>query len=391
MKGSKIVSLILVLIFFALVSGLCACGSTDFSSEEPEYNAEEDAAGGEGEEEPEKETGAFTPTELTAEEVNSFSEEYVNLYGRTYIEGNTLMLDHAATAIEFGIYGSELDASISCNNPLYICVYVDDAFSCRYALERTIKRYNLLSALKDGYHKIRIVRSSESTDGAMGIIGVYADRFFTVPKKSELKIEFIGDSITAGYGIRGAGNGARTIENSDATLSYAFVAASELDADYSIVAVPGICVKAQMWTNITMDDVYKKISTRNGADYAFDFDPDVVIINLGGNDAAYMWEKDGSYALRFSDDYYGFLLYVLERNPSAYVICIHGMMGADARVLNGINKAVRNMACDRVFIFDDYVPDTSAANGHPCAAAQETWGKALAKYINRLIAENGSL
>ena len=333
-----------------------------------------------------------TPAELSAEEVNSFSEEFVNLYGRTYIKDGMLILDHAATAIEFGIYGKSVQATLYSPRETYVCVFVDDdAESCRRIdLKTTANRYSLFNGLDDGYHKIRIVKSSEAIDGETGVMQLFADKFAAVPKKSDLKIEFIGDSITAGYGITGSKSSAKTLENSDATLTYAYVAASKLGADYSVVAVSGICTKVVMYQR-SMDDVYGKVSVHNDEEYAFDFDPDVVVINLGGNDATYIREKDASYAERFSAEYYEFLQFVREKNPNAYIVCIHGMMGADATILAGIRQAVSDMNDandDRVVVFEDYTMNTSGSAGHPSFSAQEIWGETFAEYVKTLTAEN---
>lgn len=372
MKRLKIVlSFIMVVAAIFSVFGVYACGTP--SSETGK--------------EPDDGTETFVPSELTEEEVNSFDKEFVNLYGRTYVKDGALILDHAATAIEFGIYGTNAKASISSPKEMYICVFADDVFLRRIALKNGKNRYSLFSNLEDAYHKIKIVKSSEAIDGEITLSGLYADKFATVPEKPQFKIEFIGDSITAGYGITGSSGSVKTLENSDATLTYAYVAATKLNADYSIVAVSGICVK-KVFSQRSMDDVYRKVSEHNDENYAFNFDPDVVVINLGGNDAAYMRQKDASYEEQFPTDYYDFLQFVREKNPRAYIICIHGMMGADAKILAGIKKAVSDMHDARIVIFDDYVMNTSATQGHPCSAANEIWGETLAEYVKELVTKD---
>ena len=115
-----------------------------------------------------------------------------------------------------------------------------------------------------------------------------SEKFYCAPAKSDLKIEFVGDSITAGYGVLGNKGDAWSVTNSDCTGSYAYLTAQKLDADYSVVAWSGICTKAYMWANINMDNLYKRVSNSNTAQYAFDFSPDVVVLNLGTNEATYL-------------------------------------------------------------------------------------------------------
>lgn len=391
MKRRFLVKIVLMIIAVLLsLSCLSACVFTKSSTDDPttptgtEQTNETGDTGDTGDTDPP--VPAFEPSSLTAEQVNGFDERYVNLYGRTYKQGNTLVLDHAATAIEFGIFGQSFNAEIEGTSTLYICIYVDDVFKSRVEIRGGTNTYpSIIRGLQKGYHKIRIVKSSESTDGQVGIVSLDAIEFATVPEKSKLKIEYIGDSITAGYGIRGTDpNQPRTVENSDATMTYAYVSAAELNADYSIVAVSGICVRAQMWLTRSMDDVYKKTSWANNTAYSFGFNADVVILNLGGNETEYLKSKSAAYAEQFPTDYYNFLEFIRDMNPNAYIICMYGMMGADPRITNGIETAVGEMDDEKVVFYKDYGVDTSAANGHPSAEAQRTWGLSLAEYISQL-------
>lgn len=397
MKKTKLfISVLVVFVLLLLASGVSACNKTNENIDTQtniEHDIEDNGGdasgndnGGESNDQGnDNETNEFVYSEIEKSEVNSFDEEYVNLYGRTYTKNGKLMLDHAATAIEFGIIGRELSVSIYCNNQIFICVYVDGEFLNRFRLSSGTNEYVLFDDIEDEYHKVRIVRSNEATDGEIGIVEISAAKFATVPEKSELKIEFIGDSIAVGYGIKGVNGQSRTVENSDATLAYAYTAASTLNADYSIVAVSGICIKAKMWQNITMNDIYKKISTSNAENYAFNFDPDVVVLNIGTNEATFLIEKDGSYSDIFPNDYYEFLTYLREKNPNAYIICIYGMMGADSRITNGIETAIGEMNDEKVVFYSDYTPDTSAVAYHPSARAQREWGITLAEYIAGIV------
>ena len=78
----------------------------------------------------------------------------------------------------------------------------------------------MAEGLSDGYHKVRIVKATEMQDALWSIISFEADGFATVTQKSNLKIEFVGDSISAGYGVIGAPGEPKTVENSDCTKSY---------------------------------------------------------------------------------------------------------------------------------------------------------------------------
>ncbi len=170
----------------------------------------------------------------TEENVNTFDEKYVNRYGRTYIKDGKLCLDHVSTGVEVAIEGTRLTAQIETTADLYLCIFVDgeDEYSSRIKVERSTTNYFIVKDLEEGFHTIRIVKSNEIGDGQIKIVSFRAKKFYTAPEKSSLRIEFIGDSLTAGYGALGKTGTARTVENSDGCSSFAYRTAKILNAEY---------------------------------------------------------------------------------------------------------------------------------------------------------------
>lgn len=319
----------------------------------------------------------------TEEQVNTFSEQYVNLYGRAYQQSGKLCLDHVASGIEVAIDGTGLTAEIEASANVYLCVYVDGAEEYqRIALYSGKKMYTLASGLEKGFHTIRIVKSSEIYDGQIRVVSLSSAGFYTAPEKSNFYIEFVGDSITAGYGALGETGAARTVENSDACSSYAYYTAQNLGADYSTVAIQGICVKANMWIQECMSDVYKMVSPLNSVPYEFDKKADVVVVNLGTNDAGYITSKDFDYSEQFPKDYLSLLRYIREKNPDAYIICLYGFMGKQSSVDNGIKQAIQEFNDGKaVYLTSGFIQNCMGANGHPSQTAQKDWGDSFAEYI----------
>ncbi|MFQ8601061.1 MAG: GDSL-type esterase/lipase family protein, partial [Oscillospiraceae bacterium] len=117
-----------------------------------------------------------------------------------------------------------------------------------------------------------------------------AGSFLEAPDQSNLAIEFIGDSLTAGYGNLGkpgdASPGSPLLQ--DGTQAYAFMAARELGADLSVIAMSGHGLvggwkagwnvpKAYPYTNWYRDH-------EESGKYDFARPSDVVVVNLGTND-----------------------------------------------------------------------------------------------------------
>jgi lysophospholipase L1-like esterase len=263
-------------------------------------------------------------------------------------------------------------------------VFVDGERVSRQKLSVGTHEYTVATDLDNAPHIIRIAKATEASSGYWRVDSLDADRFFVVPEKSDLKIAFIGDSITAGYGALGTTDEGYTVDNSDGTRTYAYVAAQELGAEYDIVAHSGICVEAYQYSSLNMATLYNQYSYWNTQSYTVTFDADVVVLNLGTNDASYMLEhKD--YIEQFAVDYQEFLTDLRTKYPNAYIICLYGMMRQDVDTIGGIKKAVSAMK-DSKIIYNPFVITSNFGGGgnHPTAEAQETWGKALATYIQGL-------
>ncbi len=330
----------------------------------------------------------------SADDINSFSESCINTYGRTYVEDGVLHIDHTASAYEVAIYGTSLSANVKATpnknhnsvGNTYLSVFVDGSDeSTRVKLEGGDARdITIIDGLAEGYHTIRVVKATEMLDSFLEVKSLTADNFVAIPENDGIKIEFIGDSITCGYGTLGNATQAHSVDNSDAAQSYAYYTAEMLDANYSIVSIRGTCVKENLFGVPSMTTTYPKISTANSSAYKFKFKPNVVVINLGTNDAAYI-QTHPEYESRFTEDYYTLLSTVRMKNPSAYIVCLYGMMGNDAKVDAGIKAAIRQMDDDKIYYVYAFEPNFDSAGNHPSAAAAEKNAKILATYIKSLI------
>ncbi len=321
--------------------------------------------------------------DATAEQINGFDEKYINIYGRSYISNGKLSLDHTANAVEIGIAGSSLTAKIHSTAISYMQIYIDGSeYGMRQEISAGEKDYVLVSGLKEGYHKIRLVKATEMQNACWKILSFKAERFTCVPEKPELKIEFIGDSITAGYGSLGKEGDSWSVENSDCTRTYAYVAARKLKADYSIIAWSGICTKAYHWAkDINMVDLYDRVSYTNTEKYAHNFMPDIIVINLGSNEASYL-NINPAYAEEFPNDYSEFISSVRKNNPNAYIICLYGMTDNDSSIYHGIESSCEKLNDQKIF-FNPFkiIQNNSGANGHPSSFAQSEWGNLLVDFI----------
>jgi hypothetical protein len=108
------------------------------------------------------------------------------------------------------------------------------------------------------------------------------------PPRPIRKIEFYGDSITAGLALDGPDDAMAAV-NTNAYLTYGAITARNLNAECHIIAVSGIPIVQCSFDGNMPKDYYYRLVGNNGSTY-WDFNewrPDLILINLGQNDKWY--------------------------------------------------------------------------------------------------------
>ena len=202
----------------------------------------------------------------------------------------------------------------------------------------------LATALANGVHTVRLMYVIEGYEFYPEFWGFILDKgrkLADAPALPSRKIEFIGNSITCGYGNEGL----KKEEHFDYATenhyySYASITAGNLDAQHWVVARSGIgayrnygdvktgsprsCMPVQYeYTGYATD-----LKLRQEASFLRDkwdfsrYQPDVVCINLGTNDLS-----TNNYDLKLLKQGYKKLLkLVREHNPKAKIVFLSGSM-----------------------------------------------------------------
>ncbi len=237
------------------------------------------------------------------------------MLGRSAVLDAGVALDHSASSIEFTSIGATriyLTGNYDCRKTgsLYFTVYINGGRQAK-RLKVEPGESKVLVAEGLDFNKttsVKLVRETEEKYGSYTALSLdlgYAGRIGEKIADKDLYIEFLGDSITCGLGSLHkylAADDDLTVldtqtgvcneqygENSvceDATNSYAYLAATTLNADYSLVSFSGIAVSGQ--DNLYQMEKYFKYASRS-RNVNYDFNtarvPDLVVINLGTNDA----------------------------------------------------------------------------------------------------------
>ncbi|MBR1984080.1 MAG: Ig-like domain-containing protein [Clostridia bacterium] len=332
-------------------------------------------------------TVTVTVKQFDKENILTYTDtEYFNQYGRTYTSNEGLFLDMSGTAIEFDFYGTELkiDAVITKGEAVAVRVFIDNDDKGNFIKLTNSSNSDVVLAenLSNTAHTARIVKASPQDIGVIAIKNVKASSFAKATAKSDLLIEFIGDSITVGYSILDGGHGSQTVNNTDASKTYAYSIAKNLNADFSFVATQGIAVNSTPYLSTTMVNLYRWYSANKKVNYIYEKSPDVVVINLGTNDAAYLAQNPSH---NLANDYFTLLNLIRGYHTDAYIVLTYGMMSIDEDVKIAINSAIDDFGDEKISFVTPAEP--SGEGGHPNQAVNDKTAEILTEYIKNLLAE----
>ncbi len=345
-------------------------------------------------------------------------EDNVKLIGRTAVNNGILWLALSASGIEFTYNGTGFamnvigDSMISQgkDKQARFAVYVDGERIADEQVTEAEKKYEFVTSEEDKLTTVKIIKLSEAAESTMGLGKITVTGTDVKPTaEKELKIEFIGDSITCGYGVDDeVKENHFSTSTEDATKAWAYKAAQKLDADYSLVSysghgiISGYSGDGNKVTSQLVPDVYEKFAKSYGSyDGIFNvsyvewdfskFQPDFVVINLGTNDASYCG-ADKDKAADYTAQYAEFLKTVREKNPDAHIICALGVMGDS--LYSALKMAVESYTAEtgdaRVSPLRLTPQNGStgyAADWHPTEATHEIASDELVAEIQRIMAE----
>lgn len=342
--------------------------------------------------------------------------ENVKPLGRTHQMADSLWLAFSGAGAEFAFTGAFCRVTIagdstSCDaantdNHVRIAIYADGIRVADDMLDAPEKAYNVVDGAA-GEHVIRIVKLSETAMSTCGVKAIETDGAIRPTANKAHFVEFIGDSITCGYGVDDEDPEHHFVTGTeDVTRAYAYKTAQLLDADYSMVSISGYGIisgyTATAEAPVTAQLIptyYEKLGFSYGeyggctpADVAWDFtvrQPDVIVLNLGTNDDSYCLDHVDRQE-HYCAEYAKFLRTIRERNPQAKILCVLGMMGD--RLYPFVEKAAAaysastgdtNIACM------PFVPqleaDGRAADYHPTEATHQKAAEKLTAHIRRLM------
>lgn len=323
--------------------------------------------------------------------------------GRILKDENIAYLGYTNSKVSFFCKGKKLRCLIRSNiteevNMAGLSVYIDDDVLDRetLVLDKAEAWYDICQLPDDEVHMVTILKLTEAAMSYAALVelevvgGELVKEQF--PSKPDLKLEFIGDSITCGYGVLGEPESEYTLREENGLLAYAQIATELLGARARFFSVSGYGAFVDYEGNVegNVPRLYPYINWFADKEKLYDYKeyiPDVIIINLGTNDSGHMdkdWVQEG-----FIKSYSDFIARLKEIYPNTKILCICGTL-CDI-MFEWIEKAI--CVCKENGIKDVYmrklpyhnVEEDGMASQHPSMTTHQKDGKRVADFIREII------
>ncbi|RZK43986.1 MAG: acetyl xylan esterase [Pedobacter sp.] len=272
----------------------------------------------------------------------------------------------------------------------YIEVKIDDKPSYRLQLKTKENKIEIAKDLKEGEHTVVICKNTEFENGYIEIVGFTCEQLLTPPALKSRKIEFIGDSITCGFGsdesqIKCGDKKTQWYDQHNAYSAYGPITARSLDAQYHLSSVSGIGLMRSCCDKKTiMPQVFDKINmAKNEIQWDFNrYQPDVVTVCLGQNDGV----QDSTL---FCDAYVKFAKTLRSYYPKAKLVFLTSPMADETlktalvNYLAAVKAELNKQGEDNIGTYIFSKQSKNGCGSHPSLAEQQQIATELTAYLKK--------
>jgi lysophospholipase L1-like esterase len=332
----------------------------------------------------------------------------IHVMGRHVRDGDAVRFGASAVTFFIRFRGTALDIGLDDqvadpNGHNWFTAVVDGGAPVRFRTAPGTSRYTVASGLSDGEHRVVLSKATEGQNGHERLRAVYAAELLPADALPERRIEYVGNSITAGYGADQTPVACKAGTWYDATnawLAYGPTVARRVGAQWMLSAISGIGV-VRNWNSPgpVMSRVYEGVYVEY-ADSLTHWDfarytPDLVVVALGTNDfsdgagPAPRPALDGDAFVR---GYLALVATLRGHYPRARILLV------DSPMLDAARKQRQSEYLERVvaqraaagdsaisrFAFDGHF--TSGCDGHPDLAEQRRMADQLEPAVRRVMA-----
>jgi len=275
-----------------------------------------------------------TKQEPTSSGIVDADNPYIQYTGRfDFSNPKCVAFDWAGVYIKARFEGTR--CSIRLNDQKNEYAVIVDNHAPRLLKTDTTKVYEAAYGLSDSIpHSVMIQKRTEPLVGKGTFMGFILDKgknLLPLDIRPSRRIEFIGNSITSGYGVEAdSSNCSFSPETENACMSYASITTRALNAEYQMISYSGRGVVRNFGdSNKTSIDPMPSLYDRTcffDSTKKWNFKvwvPQAVVINLGTNDFSTLPHPDKS---TFQGAYIQFLERIRCLYPGVTIFCVCGPM-----------------------------------------------------------------
>ncbi len=320
------------------------------------------------------------------------NDERITSFGRhTYVDGMPAFC-WPNSGFRFSFRGNSVTLSfLPFETPYthYVLIKVDRMVQ-RFPISTGNEKI-IIEGLENKRHNLEFIKITEGEGiderivfAGAEIQGITPDVFEWPLPAGRLKIEFIGDSLTAGYGNLGPATEKKFhTYQQDSTKAYAAVCAELLNAEahYVCYSGKGIYSNCNGVKNYEIPIFFNHASRVTGEPWDFSkWTPDVVVVNAGTND--FVGKVDPK---NFVPAVVDFLHQIRATYPEAYIFWVFGMMTESA--FPYLQEAFKQFPDEKAKLLRlrcmTEFKDEQGANGHPNVKSARRQAKVVAKFIKK--------
>jgi lysophospholipase L1-like esterase len=284
----------------------------------------------------------------------NFSGNVARTLGRTFYdkENGVTYFNWTCSGFEFHFTGKKVEAELQSseehigdvNTQGWVSVFINDSDepARRFALDKLRGWYTLFETEEPCSYKVKVLKITEAQNGRTGVakLRIHGDLKTMLTESKQRKVEFIGDSITCGYGNEAEKpeDGFRTYQE-NGWNTFAAKTARKLKAELNCICSSGIGIHSsytdvdKINDSLLMPVLYnytdRLLEQHTGKTGYTEWDfskyvPDLIVINLGTNDGSYV-RFDEKRKVVFRNSYIDFLKQVRGKNGTyPRILCTLG-------------------------------------------------------------------
>ena len=331
--------------------------------------------------------------------INMTNMKYFGLTGRIITKDQKAVLGYTNSSFEITVQGTGISAEFETgeNEPVNqpgLRIYVDGKMEKEVVLTERYEKINLAS-FDEGVHRVKIVKITEAAMSYAAICMLHVDGVLLPFEKDEKdekrkRAQFIGDSISCGFGVLGEPEQEYSLRLEDGEKSYAAFLSEKCNWESEWVSVSGY----GMFVEYTGDRVNVVPNVYPFTNYFYDkeeredytrFVPDYIFINLGTNDSGHL--NDECVREGFESAYENFLYTLRMAYVDATIICVVGTLADNVyEYVERVVEKVRGQGFKNIYSFElpfHDVETDGVACGHPTEATHRKDANRIYEFMEK--------